>query len=109
MADAELRQPPSRLTFATDPRDRPLAALWAETIALLAFPPMDSEAHLATLIVRHVEPELVTALKRRATNHGRTMEAEHRELLRLWVDGPVRRPLAAVLLNLPEYRWKPPR
>ena len=34
------------------------------------------------LIVRNVDDELVRALKRRAARHGRSAEAEHREILR---------------------------
>ncbi len=34
------------------------------------------------LTVRGLEPALVAALKRRAAEHGRSMEAEHREVLR---------------------------
>jgi hypothetical protein len=34
------------------------------------------------LIVRNVEDEVVRALKIRAAEHGRSMEAEHREILR---------------------------
>lgn len=34
------------------------------------------------LIVRNIEPEVVEALKVRAARHGRSAEAEHRELLR---------------------------
>ena len=33
------------------------------------------------LTVRNVSPEVVKALKRRAVAHGRSAEAEHRELL----------------------------
>jgi plasmid stability protein len=33
-------------------------------------------------MVRKLDPELVSALKRRAAEHGRSMEAEHREILR---------------------------
>jgi plasmid stability protein len=36
----------------------------------------------ARLIVRNLEPEIVTALKIRAAQTGRSMEAEHREILR---------------------------
>ena len=36
----------------------------------------------AQLIVRNLEPELVAALKSRAARRGRSMEAEHREILR---------------------------
>jgi plasmid stability protein len=36
---------------------------------------------MADLLVRGVEVELVRALKERAVAHGRTAEAEHREIL----------------------------
>jgi antitoxin FitA len=37
---------------------------------------------VAQLIVRNIEDEVVEALKLRAAQHGRSAEAEHRELLR---------------------------
>jgi antitoxin FitA len=37
---------------------------------------------MAQLIVRNLDDELVERLKRRATEHGRSAEAEHREILR---------------------------
>jgi plasmid stability protein len=37
---------------------------------------------VAQLIVRNIEDEIVLALKRRAGRHGRSAEAEHREILR---------------------------
>jgi plasmid stability protein len=37
---------------------------------------------MAQLIVRNLDPELVQRLKLRAARHGRSMEAEHREILR---------------------------
>jgi antitoxin FitA len=37
---------------------------------------------VAQLIVRNLEAEIVSALRRRAAAHGRSMEAEHREILR---------------------------
>jgi len=37
---------------------------------------------MAQLIVRNLEPELIHQLKLRAAQHGRSMEAEHREILR---------------------------
>jgi antitoxin FitA len=37
---------------------------------------------MAQLIVRNLEAEIVSALRRRAAAHGRSMEAEHREILR---------------------------
>jgi antitoxin FitA len=37
---------------------------------------------MAQLIVRGLEESVVQALKRRAAEHGRSAEAEHREILR---------------------------
>ena len=37
---------------------------------------------MAQLIVRNIEDDVVRALKERAVRHGRSAEAEHRELLR---------------------------
>lgn len=37
---------------------------------------------MAQLIVRNLDEELVARLKRRAAEHGRSAEAEHREILR---------------------------
>ena len=37
---------------------------------------------MSQLIVRNVDPRIVQALKRRAASHGRSAEAEHREILR---------------------------
>jgi plasmid stability protein len=37
---------------------------------------------MAQLIVRNLDPELVHRLKLRAAQHGWSMEAEHREILR---------------------------
>lgn len=36
----------------------------------------------AQLIVRNLDVEVVARLRRRAAEHGRSMEAEHREILR---------------------------
>jgi plasmid stability protein len=36
----------------------------------------------SSLLVRNVDEELVARLKRRAARHGRSAEAEHREILR---------------------------
>lgn len=43
------------------------------------------------LIVRNVDDELVRALRRRASRHGRSAEAEHREILRRALAGDVER------------------
>lgn len=37
---------------------------------------------MSQLVVRNVGEEIVRALKRRAARHGRSAEAEHREILR---------------------------
>lgn len=37
---------------------------------------------MAQLIVRNIDDELVRILKERATRHGRSAEAEHREILK---------------------------
>lgn len=37
---------------------------------------------MSQLIVRNLSSELVRALRRRAAEHGRSAEAEHREILR---------------------------
>ena len=43
---------------------------------------------MAQLIVRNLEDDVVEALKARATAHGRSAEAEHREILRMALLGP---------------------
>jgi antitoxin FitA len=43
------------------------------------------------LIVRNVDDGLVRALKRRASRHGRSAEAEHREILRDALRGDLER------------------
>jgi plasmid stability protein len=43
------------------------------------------------LIVRNVDEGLVRALKRRATRHGRSAEAEHREILQAALRGDLER------------------
>lgn len=37
---------------------------------------------MGQLIVRNIDDDLIRALKLRAAEHGRSMEAEHREILR---------------------------
>ena len=37
---------------------------------------------VAQLIVRNLDPDIVARLRRRAAEHGRSMEAEHRDILR---------------------------
>jgi antitoxin FitA len=57
---------------------------------------------MATLIVRNLEPQIVDELKRRAARHGRSAEAEHRELLRSLLLRPTRRSLAEALAAMPD-------
>lgn len=54
------------------------------------------------LIVRGVDPALVLALKQRAAAHGRSAEAEHREILAQVLSRPRRRPFAEVLAAMPD-------
>ena len=57
---------------------------------------------MAQLIVRNLEPELIRRLKLRAAQHGRSMEAEHREILRQALLAPEAGvTLKALLLAMP--------
>jgi len=53
------------------------------------------------LVVRNVDSDVVQALKETATRHGRSAEAEHREILREALTRPRRRTLAEVLARMP--------
>ena len=52
---------------------------------------------MAQLTVRNIDDRIVLALKKRAVDHGRSAEAEHREILRqsLLDDGQMRESVAA--------------
>ncbi|HEX6902616.1 MAG TPA: DNA-binding protein [Thermoanaerobaculia bacterium] len=55
------------------------------------------------LIVRNLEEEIVRELRLRAARHGRSAEAEHREILReALLPVRERRPLKELLLAMPE-------
>jgi len=56
---------------------------------------------MATLIVRDIDESLVRTLKQRAAKHGRSAEAEHREVLASVLRGPRKRHLAEVLAAVP--------
>lgn len=57
---------------------------------------------MAQLIVRNLEEDVVQALKERAVRHGRSAEAEHRELLReVLLAEPADDP-KEVLLDIPQ-------
>jgi antitoxin FitA len=57
---------------------------------------------MADLLVRGIDEELVRALKERAGAHGRSAEAEHREILAAALARPRRRSFAEVLGAMPE-------
>ena len=56
---------------------------------------------MTRLLVRDLEPEIVQALKKRAVQHGRSAEAEHREILKQALLGPKKRSFAQVLAGMP--------
>lgn len=54
------------------------------------------------LIVRNLEEEVIRELKLRAARHGRSAEAEHREILReVLLPARAKRPLKELLLAIP--------
>jgi len=57
---------------------------------------------MADLLVRGVDEEIVRALKQRAGAHGRSAEAEHREILAAALLRPSKRSFAEVLASMPD-------
>ncbi|HEY2030068.1 MAG TPA: hypothetical protein VGH20_12765 [Myxococcales bacterium] len=57
---------------------------------------------MAQLVVRNVEDAVVRELKTRAARHGRSAEAEHRELLRTALLAPPRMDFKEFLLTMPD-------
>lgn len=57
---------------------------------------------VAQLIVRNLEAEVVRRLRARAVRHGRSAEAEHRDILRRALVGSGDRTLGDVILAMPE-------
>ena len=57
---------------------------------------------MADLLVRGVDEALIRALKARAGAHGRSAEAEHREILTAALARPKRRMLADILASIPD-------
>lgn len=53
------------------------------------------------LVVRNVDEDIALALKQLAAKHGRSAEAEHREILKAALKRPKRRSVADVLSNMP--------
>jgi plasmid stability protein len=63
-----------------------------------------TEDAVSQLLVGELDQDLVDALKRRAASHGRSAEAEHREILRMSLLGqPVKRPLKELLAAMPYF------
>lgn len=60
---------------------------------------------MATLTVRNLDDDVVRALRIRAAEHGRSAEAEHREILRQTLtEGRQQSPRAAAAERLAEFR-----
>ena len=57
---------------------------------------------MAQLIVRNLGKEVIEALKERAGRHGRSAEAEHREILREALLRPPTEDPKSVLLEMPD-------
>jgi len=53
------------------------------------------------LVVRNIDKDVALALKQLAASHGRSAEAEHREILRAVFQRPKRRSVAEVLSSMP--------
>lgn len=53
------------------------------------------------LVVRNVDEDVALALKQLAAAHGRSAEAEHREILRTVLQRPKRRSVAEILSSMP--------
>jgi len=53
------------------------------------------------LVVRNVDEDISLALKQRAAAHGRSAEAEHREILKAALQKPARRSFSVVLAGMP--------
>lgn len=53
------------------------------------------------LVVRNIDEEIALALKQQAASHGRSAEAEHREILKSVLRRPKRRSVAEILSSMP--------
>ncbi|QUN32403.1 DNA-binding protein (plasmid) [Cupriavidus sp. KK10] len=56
---------------------------------------------MANLLVRNVDEALVQRLREAAAAHGRSAEAEHREILAKALSGTKRKSFAEVLMSMP--------
>lgn len=59
------------------------------------------EIMATNLVVRNVDEDVALALKQLAAAHGRSAEAEHREILKSVLQRPKRRSVAEILSNMP--------
>ncbi|GHT92443.1 hypothetical protein FACS1894116_02650 [Betaproteobacteria bacterium] len=57
---------------------------------------------MASLLVRGVDDNLVQCLREQAAQHGRSAEAEHREILARALRRPKKRSFAEVLMSMPD-------
>ena len=57
---------------------------------------------MADLLVRGVDEAIVRALEEQAGMHGRSAEAEHREILTMALKRPGKRSFAEVLASMPD-------
>lgn len=57
---------------------------------------------MAILILRNVSPDIMRSLKHAAAEHGRSVEDEHREILRVALIRPPRPTVSKVLASMPD-------
>jgi antitoxin FitA len=57
---------------------------------------------MANLIVRNIDESIVKALKKRASLHGVSAEAEHRKILEQVLLQPKKKSFAEVLMQIPD-------
>jgi plasmid stability protein len=60
------------------------------------------EGKMANLLVRGLDDSLVQTLREQAAAHGRSVEAEHREILAQALRRPRKRSFVQVLMDMPE-------
>lgn len=72
---------------------------WAVYFKFVRQPPADKR--MARLVVRNLDDDLVAALKERAATHHRSVEEEHRSILRDALRGPGPRSFSETLKSMP--------
>ena len=53
------------------------------------------------LVVRNIDEKIALALKKQAASHGRSAEAEHREILKSVLQRPKRRSVVEIFSSMP--------